>query len=740
MPIGARDILDSRFEIERPVASGGMGTIFRGLDRQTGALVGVKTVRISGGSDRFEREIQILSGLRHPGIVAYLGHGRVGDEHYLVMEWLEGEDLGERLAGGDLSLPDSLSIGLQVADALGTAHRQGIVHRDIKPSNVFLADWRVDRVKLLDYGIARRAGMETLTSTGFVMGTPAYMSPEQARGERDVDARADVYALGALLFHCIAGRPPFEGGTLNELLAATLHRSPPRLGELVDVPAELETLVAQMLDKDPQRRPADGTAAWAALAAIDPASKGLDSTLRSTPRRMALVGETATAPVAARGATDERTGARPAELSSVAVLPFLDMSPSKDQEYLCEGIAEELINTLAQLPGLRVAARSSSFQFRDQAADARSVGTRLGVNAVLEGGVRKSADRLRITVQLVDVAGGSPRWSHRFDGKLDDVFDIQDQIAASVATALRGMLSVDERDALRRPGTTAEAYEHFLRGRQLFNSFTLSTFVGAAEHEFRRAIEIDPHYAPAHAGLAQTLAWSVEWLAAGDAVREEADRASRRALELAPQLPESHIARAAVLTMSSDYEAADREFQEAIRLNPNSFEAHYLAARACFQAGKFERSVELFQRAAALRPEDFQSMLLSEQPLRQLGRKAEASAARREGIRRAERQLELEPGNARALTLGGCALVDEGQVERGLEWIRSALAVTPDDPPVLVNAACGYARAGMKEEALACLERIFGRGIGKRDWVEHDPDYDSLRDDPRFRALLAKLS
>src|SRR5262249_52689488 len=265
-------------------------------------------------------------------------------------------------------------------------------------------------------------------------------------------------------------------------------------------------------------------------------------------------------------------------LSSVAVLPFLDMSAGRDQGYFCEGIADELINTLTQVPGMRVAARSSSFAARQADSDARSIGRRVGVDAVLEGGVRKSGDRLRVTVQLVEVAGGSPRWSHRFDGTLDEVFEIQDQIATSVATALRGMLSTEERDALRRPGTRAEAYEHFLRGRQLLRAVTMVSS-HAAEREFRTAIEIDPGYAPAHAGLAQVYAWRVEWMGGRTAEREVADRESRQALELGPELAESHVARGDVLSINNDYLGAERSYQEAIRLNPASFDAYYRYAR-----------------------------------------------------------------------------------------------------------------------------------------------------------------
>jgi serine/threonine protein kinase/tetratricopeptide (TPR) repeat protein len=731
MPIELGDILEGRFAVERSVATGGMGEIFRAVDRQTGALVGVKTVRVAGGAERFQREIQILANLRHPGIVSYLAHGRVGDEFYLVMEWLEGEDLGTRLAAAELNVQEAVGVGVQVAAALEAVHRQGIVHRDVKPSNVFLTDWRLDRVKLLDYGVARQAGMETLTGTGSVIGTPAYMSPEQARGERAIDARADVYSLGALLFHCLAGRPPFEGDNPNEVMAAALHRPAPHLDELIEVNPALATLVGQMLEKDPRRRPADGAAVRTALAGID--VKGLAVTL-PTPRPYQDPGRPSGGGPGRTAA--ERRGST--TLSSVAVLPFLDLSPLRDQAYLCDGIAEELINTLTQLESLRVAARSSSFQFKAENADVRAIGARLGVDAIVEGGVRKSGDRLRVTVQLVDVVNGSPRWSHRFDGTLDDVFEIQDQIAAGVAVALRGMLSPQERDALRRPETTPEAYEHFLRGRKLRAALTSTSF-DAAEKEFLRAIELDPAYAPAHAGLAEVYSWSVEWLARGDTVRQAADRASQRALELAPELAESHVARGSVLAMEGDYLAAARAYQEAIRLNPNSFDAYYRYAHSAFDAGNYAESIELFRRAAELRPEDPQSAILVHLPLRQLGRTPEIPAAMQEGIRRAERQLELDPNDVRTLILGAVALMDQGQRERALEWGGRAVAIAPDEPSVLINAVNLYVRAGMKEEAMVCLERTYGRGLGKPEWLDRDADYDFLRDHPRFPALLARV-
>jgi serine/threonine protein kinase/tetratricopeptide (TPR) repeat protein len=718
MALREGDVLDGRFEVGPVAASGGMGVLHRGRDRQTGAAVAIKTLRGIEGAERFRREVQVLSRLRHPGIVSYLADGRTSEELYLAMEWLEGEDLGARLDREGLSVEDALRVGIQLASALAAAHAQGIVHRDLKPSNVFLADGRLDRVKLLDYGIARQAGISSLTDVGMVVGTPAYMSPEQARGERAVDARADIYALGAVLFRCLAGRPPFEGQTAHELLGAILHQPAPRLGQLIQVPRALEETVAQMLDKVPGARPADGRAAWAALSVL------------------ALSPDTGSTTLIASGSS--RSSSVPKRiLSSVAVLPLLDMSASRDQAYLCEGIAEELINTLTQVQGLRVAARSSAFALRSAESDARSIGQRLGVDAVLEGGVRKAGDRLRVTVQLVEVAGGSPRWSHRFDGTLDQVFEIQDEIATSVATALRGMLSTEERDALRRPGTRAEAYEHFLRGRLLLRAVT-RTSSDAAEREFRQAIEIDPSYAPAYAGMAQVHSWRAEWMAGGTTEQEAADRASQRALELGPELAESHVARGDVLSIGGDYAGAERAYREAIRLNPGSFDAHYRCARAYFGWGKLEEAVALYRRGAEIQPEDFQCPLLAELPLRRLGRLDEAIAINREGLRRVVRQLALDPNDSRALSLGASSLAEEDPA-KALEWVARAVVLAPDEPSVTVNAACMYARMGKKEEALSLLSQSFGRGFGKRDWVENDPDYDSLRDDPRFQALMAKL-
>jgi TolB-like protein/Flp pilus assembly protein TadD len=431
--------------------------------------------------------------------------------------------------------------------------------------------------------------------------------------------------------------------------------------------------------------------------------------------------------------------AAPPDVSAIAVLPFADMSPGRDQDYLCEGLAEELINTLTQIAGLRVAARTASFQFRGIGADVREVGRHLGVGTLLEGSVRKANDRLRVTVQLIEVATGYHRWSQRFDRRLDDVFAIQDEIAECVASSLRGtVLSGREKQALLRPQTGPEAYEYYLRGRQCLPRMTEPDLKTSGEM-FERAIELDPNYGPAWAGLATVHATLYEWFGAKDDDSLQAERASQRALELAPGLAEAHVARGSALSLARRYDEAAGEFEQAIRLNPNLFDAYYYFARASFARGDIERSAELFRKAADVRQEDFQSPMLLGQSLRMLGRLDEAKSASQEGVRRAERALVLNPVDGRALSLGSNHLLADGQIARALEWSQRALDLYPDDLSTLVNAACLHSRLGHKDEALQFLERVFARGWGKRDWVEHDPDYDTLRDDPRFKRLVARL-
>lgn len=428
--------------------------------------------------------------------------------------------------------------------------------------------------------------------------------------------------------------------------------------------------------------------------------------------------------------------ARVPAIASIAVLPFADMSPGHDQEYLCEGLAEEMINSLTHVDGLRVAARTASFQFRGKGEDIRTVGAQLNVEALLEGSVRKSGERLRVTVQLVEVASGYHRWSHRFDGLFKDVFAIQDEIAESVAASLCcGAPAPGAKRTPLRAQAGTEAYELYLRGRQHLPRILYGDVKSAVEL-FNRAIELEPRYGPAYAGLATAHATLYEWFGANDADLAGAERASQRALELAPDLAEAHVARGCTLSLMRRYEEASKEFEESIRLNPNLFDPHYYYARTRFARGDVEGSAVFFRKAADVRQEDFQSAFLLAQSLKMMGQEEEASAWRREGIRRAEHTLALNPLDGRAMSLGALYLLEEGQAHRAVEWSERALELYPNDMSSLGNGACLQAKLGHADRAIALLTRVSEQGWGQRDWLERDPDYDSLRDDPRFQKLV----
>jgi len=449
------------------------------------------------------------------------------------------------------------------------------------------------------------------------------------------------------------------------------------------------------------------------------------------------------APVAPVASDDPAEGepareARVGPVAAIAVLPFADMSAARDQDYLCEGLAEELITALTHIDGLRVASRTASFRFRG-GADVRDIGRHLGVGALLEGSVRKAGERLRVTVQLVDVDTGYQRWTQRFDRTLDDLFAIQDEIAATVAASLRGrVLTGREAEAVQRPHTSIDAYEWYLRGRQHLPRMTYPDLVTSGEM-FERAIALDEGYAPAWAGLATVHATLYEWFGARAADLERARTASERALALASGLVDAVVARGFLLALSGQHDEATQQFEAAIRINPHAFEAYYYYARSSFAHGEIARSADLYRKAADSRLDDFQSQLLLAQSLRMIGRTEEAKAAGDEGIRRAERMLALNPKDGRALSLGAAELVSLGRADDALAWSERSIALYPDDASALLNGTCVRAKLGRTDEALALLTRVIDRGWGNRAWIAHDPDYDSLRDDPRFQKLMARL-
>ena len=434
------------------------------------------------------------------------------------------------------------------------------------------------------------------------------------------------------------------------------------------------------------------------------------------------------------------TAAAAPPAASVAILPFADMSPARDHEYFCDGIAEEIINALCCVSGLRVASRTSAFQFKGRSADVREIGKALGVGAVLEGSVRKAGDRVRITAQLVSAGDGYHLWSESYDRQLEDVFAIQSDIAQRLVRALRGALTPSENALLERGGTrNAEAYDLYLRGQQLLREYSDGAAT-AAIPLFRSAVEHDPQFAQAHAGLASALAIKGLWrIDMTEAETAEALGASERALALEPYIPEAHVARACVLSMQGRNDEAARGFAEAIRLNPSAHMTYHLYGRHAFGVGDMEKAVELFRTAIRLEPDDYQSQALLEGPLRSLGRTDEARESNRLAGIAIERRLQRRPDDARALLLGSVQAAHVGDAERARALGDRAMAARPDDFSTAYNVACAHALLGERERALELLDRAVRHGRGNLGWIEHDTDFASLRGDPRFEAIVGRL-
>ena len=425
---------------------------------------------------------------------------------------------------------------------------------------------------------------------------------------------------------------------------------------------------------------------------------------------------------------------------SVAILPFADMSAARDQEYFCDGIAEEIINALCCVRGLQVASRTSSFQFKGRAADVREIGRSLGVTAVLEGSVRRSEERVRITAQLVSSSDGFHLWSESFDRRLEDIFATQSEIARNIVSALRSSLTREEEELIERGGTrNPQAYEYYLRGRQLHNEHS-DTTIRQAIGLFRRAIESDPQFAKAHAGLAMALASAIFWrMGVPSGAMDEAMRAAKRAEELVPDLPEAWLAQGNLYSASLRPAEADRAFEKALQANPDSFDVLHLYARHAFSAGQTAKSIELFERAQRVAPQDYQIAALLAGSVRKLGDEQRTLSADRAAIALLERRIELYPDDTRALHLAAGVYAKLGQRERAMTVAERALALRPREFATLYNVACAYAHLGEKERALAILEGLSEIGQGSFDWIREDPDFLSLHGDPRFERVVARL-
>ncbi len=734
----------SHHRIVRRIGAGGMGEVYLAEDTKLGRPVALKFLSPSLAKNeecrtRFKSEAQAAALLDHPNIVTVhevgLHHGRP----YFTMQYIEGRSLHEYCHGKDLSINRALEIAVQVCEGLEAAHQKGIVHGDIKPQNILMDS--AGRPRIVDFGLASLQSAGVVATSSSTVGTVGYMSPEQARGET-ANHQTDIWSFGVMLFEMVIGRLPFGGEYEQAVIYAILNEDPPALSALrPDLPPELIAIVAKALAKKPLAR---------YKSAHDMASdlRRLIETLKS-------------------GNSHRHVDTTPS-LPSIAVLPFRDLSQNADQEYFCEGMAEELINVLARIEGLRVSARTSAFQFKGKELDIRRIGEQLGVTTLLEGSVRKSGNRLRVTTQLINVADGYNLWSERFDRDLDDVFAIQDEISLAVVAKLKSTLLDEDRQRItKRQTQNKEAYQLYLRGRYFWNR--------RYEGEMRRAIEcfqqtitMDPRYAVAYTGIADCYAILAQygWLRPRDAF-PIAKTAVEKALAIDSELSEAHASMAWIKTFHDwDLTTAEAEFKRAIELNPNNVTAHQWYAICLGPMNRFDDGWQELDRALDLDP-----LSITIQAIAGLGHYNCRQFD--EAIVQLNKTLDIDPSFYLALLFLGWSYAAKGMWPESIATLSKLVAPTKANAFAMGSLGASFAMSGQRTEAQNILGKLdemarttyvspyykamVYAGLGENDRafecldqaiVEREPFLitlaifpllDSLRSDPRFDLLLNRI-
>jgi serine/threonine protein kinase/Tfp pilus assembly protein PilF len=740
-------VLGDRFVVERELGRGGMATVYLARETKHARQVAIKvlnpTVSAAFGAERFLREIGIAARLSHPHLVPLIDSGEAQGYLYYISVFVPGGSLRDRLAR-DPKLPvqEAIRIAEEVGAGLDFAHRAGIVHRDVKPENILFAD---GHAQLADFGIARVFGMQpdvepttsgsnSLTAPGITMGTPAYMSPEQAVGETDLDARSDVYSLACVLYEMLTGAPPLLGRTPRETIAKHVTEKPRRLRTLrPETPQHVEDAVHKALEKDPARRFKAVTEFMGALKA-----------------------ERVTRP--------RSTG----YLRGVAVLPFVNASAEQENEYLSDGITDELINALAKLPGIRVASRSSVFALKGKPQDVRAIGALLDTAYVLEGSVRRAGQQLRITAQLSSTDDGRLLWSQRYDRQLDDVFAIQDEIAQTIVNTLRAkQLGEPIAPAAERHTNNARAYTLYLKGRFEWNQRTQQAIANAIKY-FEEAIKEEPSYALAYTGLADSYALQLDYRSIPvDEGHTLAQKYARHALSLDDTLAEAHASLAwSLFIYSWEWQTAEREFRRAIgcdpryapahlwyqfllcsrgatdqalvegltavELDPGSVAARRAVAWTYIYGRRYDQARTQLERAMAMNPN-------AEETYREMGVALSLDGDHDEAVRVLRDAVQMPEAGSYTRAWLGYALARGSQEAEARDILRSLEQQQADGYVSPVAFATIHLGLGEAEAAIGWAERAFEERRGWLAYVRVNPVMDPMRDHPRFEALVAKM-
>ncbi|MBA2335671.1 MAG: protein kinase [Blastocatellia bacterium] len=710
-----------------------MGVVYEAEDTNLGRHVALKFLTLAMAGDqnllqRFQREARAASSLNHPNICTIHGIEQFESEHFIVMELLDGESLADRIRRGPLDNDAMLTLGVQIVDALESAHSKGIVHRDLKPANIFVTSR--GQAKILDFGLAKidrqkpdassnipTAIADGLSTAGVAMGTIAYMSPEQARGEI-TDARTDLFSVGTVLYQMATGVLPFQGDTSAVVFDSILNRDPVPVNHANPLlPLELGRIIGQALEKDRDLRYQNATDLKTALKRL---KRDLDSGRHS--------GESS--------AIHSTRAPQAVHEHSIAVLYFENLSGMKEDEYLRDGITEDITTELSKIKRLKIFSRAMVLNYRDKSVTAGQVGKELGASYVLVGSLRRAGARLRINAQLVDAATDFPLWSERYDREMKDVFEVQDEIASKIAAALRITLSPQEQQALAaKPTENQQAYDLYLRGRNYARRVGRQDLQFALQM-YENAVALDPDFALAHAGLANVCAQHFYYFERQQHWIDRAIAATQKASANGSDAPEIKLAEAWLAFAKKRYEEVVDKMRNALEKHPDLDGGYYLLGSALFESGRYQEIVDIMEQALAHAGENYNTTIPIHNALGALGKTDALNNFTHRRIAIFEEHLKKVPEDARARVLLANSYAVHGRFDDAKREADMAMVLRPDDTMILYNIACSFCLMNNPQDAMIALHKARDAGYSNAPWARQDPDLAMLHDDPEFERLF----